>query len=139
MLLALLVRSGWGPSRSLALPALALASSLLWWHPQLMVMQVVVFPVVVVLIAWGATANGWLASRPMVLLGKQSYALYLSHVLVWFALFPYVNASAAHRLTVVVPAMLLVAAALHHLLEAPLERCLRGSRRSRTEAGAEVP
>jgi peptidoglycan/LPS O-acetylase OafA/YrhL len=74
-----------------------------------------------------ARRPGWLACRPLVWLGECSFALYMTHAL----LFRVVGHSGQSRALVTVAALglaLPVAALAHHLVERPLERRLRAGR-----------
>jgi peptidoglycan/LPS O-acetylase OafA/YrhL len=68
-----------------------------------------------------------LGNRGLVWLGEISYCFYLVHFLVIEVVAPHVTATAV-RLPLELALAVLAAAALHHLIEVPLERRLRGAR-----------
>ncbi|MBV8191253.1 MAG: acyltransferase [Alphaproteobacteria bacterium] len=93
----------------------------------------VYFPLTVALagLVWLAASKqgSWLSWRPLVYLGKISYPLYLIHVVVGFQIISFGVGhgwSTLQGVVMSVAACLVLAMAMHHVVELPGQRLLRG-------------
>jgi peptidoglycan/LPS O-acetylase OafA/YrhL len=93
----------------------------------------VYFPLAVALscLVWLAVSNkgSWLAWRPLVYLGKISYPLYLIHVVVGFQIISFgveQGWSTLQGVVAAVAACLVLAMVMHHAVELPGQRLVRG-------------
>ena len=126
------VREGWRPRISGALAGAVLATGLAIGHlvPFPLPGSVLAVPFLVVVL-WAATLDlgnrhGLLSRRPLVLAGEASFAFYLVHELVIVNLRG-VTGSALGTSFVIFAVACLAAAALHVIVERPLNRLLRGT------------
>ncbi|MEP6655173.1 MAG: acyltransferase [Myxococcales bacterium] len=141
-----LFKQGWQNHRNWDVIALATIAALL--AAQILLVSrgmnaLVATPLMPLLILALAKARGGLArvlgSRPVIYLGKVSYALYMTHLLVRevvFGLIPpaaFVHSSLVVRLVVCVgylAAAVVAAALVYHLVEEPARRSMRGRLRT---------
>ncbi len=140
---ALAVKDGWRPKWSLASAAVVTITiytiASVTDLPGQLPNTVLAGPFVAVVVAAAASdlsgPSSWLTSRWLIYAGEISFAFYLVHHLVIVNLISEVDLSGPVGAIICLLASLIAAMALHHGVELPMQRRLRG-RPLRAEAGA---